>query len=139
MGSAATGFGGLGGLGIQALAIGLGAVLGAWGRWGLGLGLNAVWPQMALGTLMANWLGSLVMGGLLALIQTMPDLPQVFRLFLVTGLLGSLTTFSALTGEVLEMLQAGRFADAAIASATHLIGGLILAVAGFYLVDLLRK
>jgi CrcB protein len=88
---------------------------------------------------MANWLGSLVMGGLLALIQTMPDLPQVFRLFLVTGLLGSLTTFSALTGEVLEMLQAGRFADAAIASATHLIGGLILAVAGFYLVDLLRK
>ena len=136
MGSTATG---LGGVGVQALAIGLGAVLGAWGRWGLGLALNAVWPQMALGTLMANWLGSLVMGGLLAFIQAMPELPQVVRLFLVTGLLGSLTTFSALTGEVLEMLQAGRLADAAIASATHLIGGLILAVAGFYLVDLLRK
>jgi CrcB protein len=124
---------------LQAFAIALGAVFGAWGRWGLGLALNAVWPQMALGTLLANWLGSLVMGGLLALIQTMPDLPQVYRLFLVTGLLGSLTTFSALTGEVLEMLQAGRLASAAIAALTHLVGGLVLAGLGFYLVDLMRK
>jgi CrcB protein len=124
---------------IQALAVAMGAVLGAWGRWGLGLALNAVWPQMALGTLLANWLGSLVMGGLLALIQTMPDLPQVYRLFLVTGLLGSLTTFSALTGEVLEMLQAGRLASAALAALTHLVGGLVLAGVGFYLVDLMRK
>jgi CrcB protein len=124
---------------IQALAVAMGAVLGAWGRWGLGLALNAVWPQMALGTLLANWLGSLVMGGLLALIQTMPDLPQVYRLFLLTGLLGSLTTFSALTGEVLEMLQAGRLASAALAALTHLVGGLVLAGVGFYLVDLMRK
>lgn len=136
MGSTASGFGGLG---VQAFAIALGAVLGAWGRWGLGLALNAVWPQMALGTLLANWLGSLVMGGLLALIQTMPELPQVYRLFLVTGLLGSLTTFSALTGEVLEMLQAGRLTSAAIAALTHLVGGLLLAGVGFYLVDLMRK
>lgn len=130
---------GISGWMIQALAVALGAILGAWGRWGLGLALNAVWPQMALGTLLANWLGSLVMGGLLALIQTMPELPQVYRLFLVTGLLGSLTTFSALTGEVLEMLQAGRLASAAIAGFTHLVGGLVLAGVGFYLVDLMRK
>ena len=130
---------GISGWMIQALAVALGAILGAWGRWGLGLALNAVWPQMALGTLLANWLGSLVMGGLLALIQTMPELPQVYRLFLVTGLLGSLTTFSALTGEVLEMLQAGRLASAAIAAFTHLVGGLLLAGVGFYLVDLMRK
>ena len=130
---------GISGWMIQALAIALGAILGAWGRWGLGLALNAVWPQMALGTLLANWLGSLVMGGLLALIQTMPELPQVYRLFLVTGLLGSLTTFSALTGEVLEMLQAGRLTSAAIAGVTHLVGGLVLAGVGFYLVDLMRK
>jgi CrcB protein len=130
---------GISGWMIQALAVALGAILGAWGRWGLGLALNAVWPQMALGTLVANWLGSLVMGGLLALIQTMPELPQVYRLFLVTGLLGSLTTFSALTGEVLEMLQAGRLASGAIAAFTHLVGGLVLAGVGFYLVDLMRK
>ena len=73
------------------------------------------------------------------LIQTMPELPQLTRLFLVTGLLGSLTTFSALTGEVLEMLQTGRLVDAAIASATHLIGGLALAGVGFYIIDLMRK
>jgi CrcB protein len=130
---------GMSGWMIQALAVGLGAVVGAWGRWGLGLALNAAWPQMALGTLLANWLGSLIMGAALAVVQALPDLPAVYRLFLVTGLLGSLTTFSALSGEVLEMLQAGRLASAVIAALTHLIGGLVLAGAGFYIVDFIRK
>lgn len=130
---------GMGGWMVQALAVALGAVVGAWGRWGLGLAFNAVWPQMALGTLLANWLGSLIMGAALALVQAVPDLPPVYRLFLITGLLGSLTTFSALSGEVLEMLQAGRLAAAAIAALTHLIGGLVLAGVGFYLIEFMRK
>jgi CrcB protein len=130
---------GSGGLWLQAVAVALGAVLGAWGRWGLGLALNSLWPQMALGTLLVNWAGSLAMGALLAIFQGLPHLPEVYRLFLVTGILGSLTTFSALTGEVLEMLQAGRIWDAVLVASVHLFGGLLLAGAGFYLVDLIRK
>ncbi len=126
---------------IQAALVACGAVLGAWLRWGLGLALNGLLTGFALGTLAVNVLGGFMAGGLLAWAASMSAqaLPDWARLLIMTGFLGSLTTFSALTAEMLPLVHAGRVVWAMLLAALHVILALLSAGVGFYLIDLMVK
>ena len=123
---------------ISVFAICLGASLGALLRWGLGLWLNpgAVIP---LGTLAANLIGGYLVGVCVAVFQGLPDLDPVWRLALVTGFLGALTTFSSFSAEVVAMLSEGRVSVAMATAGLHLIGSLLMTLAGLKTVALLFK
>lgn len=115
------------------IAIGAGAVLGAWGRWLLGLALNRAGQPMPWGTLVANLVGGLLIGALLALFERRPELAAAWRPFLVTGFLGALTTFSTFSAESLLMIQRGAFWHAFAHAALHLAGALGAAALGWRL------
>ena len=115
------------------IAIGLGAALGAWARWGLALALNRGGPAMPWGTLLANVAGGLMIGLALALFERRPELAAAWRPFLVTGFLGALTTFSAFSAESLAMLQRGAYWQAGLHSAAHLLGAVAAAALGWRL------
>jgi len=115
------------------IAICIGACLGALARWQLGLWLNPlVVPGTALplGTLAANWIGGYLVGLAVALFQALPQLDPVWRLALITGFLGALTTFSSFSAEVIAMLGQQKYALALGTTALHLFGSLLLTVAG---------
>jgi CrcB protein len=112
------------------LAVSLGAALGALLRWGLGVGLNHVFPSLPPGTLVANLLGGYLIGLAVALFALRPEWPAEWRLFAITGFLGGLTTFSTFSAEVVQALQAGRTGWAMATVATHLAGSLLLTMAG---------
>ena len=118
---------------LSVFAICVGACFGALARWGLGLWLNpgaVVLNIMPLGTLAANLIGGYLVGICVAVFQAMPQLDAVWRLALVTGFLGALTTFSSFSAEVVGMLQQQRYGLALGTSALHLFGSLVLTVAG---------
>lgn len=113
------------------LAVGVGAALGAWLRWGLGLLLNGVFIPLPLGTLAANLVGGYLIGFAVGFFALNPELSPEWRLFAITGFLGGLTTFSAFSAESMTLLQRGEYAWALGHSALHLIGALLLCTAGF--------
>jgi CrcB protein len=113
------------------LAVGAGAVLGAWLRWGLQLWLNTVYYHVALGTLVANLGGGFLIGVAVAAVDKHPALPAEWRLFVITGFLGGLTTFSTFSAEAMVLLQRGAYAWALAHSALHLGGSVALCIAGF--------
>jgi CrcB protein len=114
---------------LPVTAICIGASLGALARWGLGLWLNPV-ALLPLGTLAANLLGGYLVGICVAVFSALPQLDPVWRLTLVTGFLGALTTFSSFSAEVVAMLMQQRYALALGTAALHLLGSLLLTVAG---------
>ena len=114
------------------LAIAVGAVLGAWLRYGLGLWLNPVFLTVPMGTLAANLVGGYLVGICVAVFQAMPQLDPVWRLALVTGFLGALTTFSSFSAEVVNLLMHQRYALALGTAGLHLFGSLLLTVAGIW-------
>ena len=113
------------------IAICLGASAGALARWGLGLWLS---PGGAIpwGTLAANLVGGYLIGVCVAVFQAMPQLDPVWRLALVTGLLGGLTTFSSFSAEVVTLLMQQRYALALGTASLHVVGSLLLTVAGMW-------
>ena len=112
-------------------AVGVGAALGAWLRWGLATWLNPRIPHFPLGTLFANLLGGYLVGLAVAYFLARHDLPPQWRLFVVTGFLGALTTFSTFSAEVTELLGRGEYTTGTMLAATHLFGSLLLTAAGF--------
>ena len=114
---------------LPVIAICIGASLGALARWGLGLWLNPV-AVLPLGTLAANLMGGYLVGICVAVFSALPQLDPVWRLTLVTGFLGALTTFSSFSAEVVAMLMQQRYALALGTAALHLLGSLLLTVAG---------
>lgn len=114
---------------LSALAIALGASVGALLRWRLSLWLNMAGP-MPLGTLAANLIGGYFVGICVTVFQALPHLDPLWRLALVTGLLGGLTTFSTFSAEVVLMLQSQRYGLALATTAIHLLGSLALTAAG---------
>jgi fluoride exporter len=125
---------------ISILAVSIGASLGALARWGLGLWLTPLGAGLSalpLGTLAANLIGGYLVGVCVAVFQAWPQLDPVWRLALVTGFLGALTTFSSFSAEVVAMLQQQRYVLALGTSALHLFGSLLLTIAGIRSVNLL--
>ena len=121
------------------IAISLGAALGALLRWVLGLGLNQAFPALPLGTLLANLVGGYLIGLAMAVFAQMQDLPPEWRLFVITGFLGGLTTFSTFSAEVVTALNQGRLGWAAATVSAHVIGSLGLTLLGLATPTLLRR
>lgn len=115
-----------------ALAVGVGAAFGAWLRWALGLGLNALVPHLPLGTLAANLIGGYLIGVAVTLLELHHQLAPELRLFLVTGFLGGLTTFSAFSGEAVALLMSERYGWAFAHIASHLVGSIALTLLGVW-------
>lgn len=111
------------------IAICLGASAGALARWGLALWLTpgGVIPW---GTLAANLIGGYLIGVCLAIFQSLPQLDPVWRLMLVTGFLGGLTTFSSFSAEVVVFLMEERYGLAVGTAALHVLGSLLMTVVG---------
>ncbi|MBF0426913.1 MAG: fluoride efflux transporter CrcB [Magnetococcales bacterium] len=112
------------------LAIALGSALGALLRWVLGTRFNTLFPVLPPGTLLANLIGGYIIGLAIAFFAHMPDLAPEWRLLIITGFCGGLTTFSTFSAEVLILLQQERWVWAATAIATHVSGSLVMTLAG---------
>lgn len=113
------------------VAVGAGAALGAWARWGLSLWLTRLHVHINLGTAVANIAGGYCIGLALAFFSHHPTLPPAWRLFAVTGFLGGLTTFSTFSGESALLLGRGDYGWALAHTALHLLGSLAACAAGF--------
>jgi fluoride exporter len=112
------------------VAVGVGAALGAWLRWGLGVGLNALLPSLPLGTLAANLVGGYFIGMAIEWFAQQGPLPPELRLFLVTGLLGGLTTFSSFSAEAVGLLNTARYGWLGLLVASHVVGSIAMTVLG---------
>ena len=112
------------------IAIFIGAGLGALLRWWLGLTLNSYFPSIPPGTLAANLIGGYIIGVAIALFAASTALAPEWRLFVITGFCGGLTTFSTFSSEIVDLLQQGRSLDACAAVALHLLGSVLMTFAG---------
>lgn len=115
---------------LSALAIFMGAGLGALGRWALGLALNPLFPTVPLGTLSANVLGGLLMGLSLGLFAQFESLPPALRLAVTTGFLGGLTTFSTFSAEASTLLLRTEFVWAGVLILSHVVFSLSATLGG---------
>lgn len=121
------------------LAICTGACVGALARWQLGVWLNTGEALLPWGTLAANLVGGYLVGFCVALFNAQPELDPAWRLALITGFLGALTTFSSFSAEVVAMLSQARYGLALLTASVHLLGSLALTVAGLKTFDWLAK
>lgn len=112
------------------LAIAVGAALGALLRWVLGLKLNGLFPTIPVGTLSANLVGGYIIGLSIAYFAQMPGLAPEWRLLIITGFCGGLTTFSTFSAEVVTLLQQGRLTWAMGAISVHVAGSLLMTLLG---------
>jgi len=112
------------------VVISLGAALGALLRWVLGDKLNSLFPAIPPGTLTANLIGGYVIGVAVGGFAQAPGIAPEWRLFIITGFCGGLTTFSTFSAEVVTLLQEGRMAIAMGAIAAHVMGSLLMTLAG---------
>jgi CrcB protein len=123
--------------GLGMLAVGVGAALGAWLRWGFAFWLGPRSGEWPLGTVASNLLGGYLVGLAVAYLALRPELPPEWRLFVVTGFLGGLTTFSSFSAEVTQLLARGELLSGIGLAALHLFGSLLLTAAGIATVRLL--
>jgi len=121
------------------LAISAGGAIGCLVRWQLGARLNGVFASIPLGTLVANLAGCYLIGLAIAYLGARPMLAPEWRLFIVTGLLGGLTTFSSFSAEVMTLLQTGRVMWAFAALSLHVAGGLAMTFLGIATVTLASR
>lgn len=121
------------------LAVGGGAAVGAWLRWWLGSLLNPVFPTLPLGTLAANLLGGYLIGLALAALSHFEALAPEFRLLVVTGFLGGLTTFSTFSAETVTLLARQQFGWALAHVGSHLTGSIAMTFAGIGSMRLLLR
>ncbi len=120
------------------LAIGVGAAVGAWLRWAFGLLFNAVYPAIPLGTLAANLVGGYLIGLALAYFTQHPGLSPEWRLLIVTGFLGGLTTFSTFSAEIFTLFARAQVALGLAAIGLHVAGSLAMTGLGVLTYKLIR-
>lgn len=120
------------------LAVGAGAAIGAWLRWWIGILLNPLLPVLPLGTLTANLVGGYLIGMAIEYFLHHANLPAEARLFIITGFLGGLTTFSTFSAEAVTLLARAQFGWAAALIAGHVTGSLTMTVVGIYTIKWLR-
>jgi len=113
------------------LAVGLGAMLGAWLRWGMSVWLNPRFESLPLGTLAVNLIGGYSIGFAIAWFAHHANVSPEWRLFFITGFLGALTTFSAFSAEVMNQLVHGRYGWALTTTLAHVLGSLVAAGLGW--------
>ena len=118
--------------------VGIGATIGAWLRWWLAIMLNPVFPSLPLGTLVANLLGGYLVGIVLA-VAMLWNLPSEARLFIITGLLGGLTTFSTFSAEVVTLFMRAEYVYAAVTAGAHMFGSFLMTGLGFLSVQLFKS
>jgi fluoride exporter len=121
------------------IAIFIGAGLGALLRWWLGLTLNGYFPNIPPGTLAANLIGGYIIGVAVAFFASVSGLAPEWRLFIITGFCGGLTTFSTFSSELVSLLQQGRSLVACGAAALHLLGSVSMTFAGIGTVALAKS
>ena len=112
------------------LAIAVGAALGALLRWQLGIRLNALFPTIPPGTLVANLIGAYVIGLAIAFFASFSALSPEWRLLVITGFCGGLTTFSTFSAELVTLLLQGRVLSALGIVAAHVVGSVLMTIAG---------
>ena len=112
------------------IAIGFGAAFGAWLRWGLGAWLNPKLEALPMGTLSANLIGGYLVGIAMAFFMQHPSLSPEWRLLIITGFLGGLTTFSTFSSETVTLLMRGQYAWGSAIIVAHLGGSLLMTVLG---------
>ena len=120
---------------LAVIAICIGSCLGGLARWQLGLWLNpnvVAGTALPVGTLVANLVGGYLIGVSVAIFQAMPNLDPAWRLAIITGFLGGLTTFSSFSAEVVAMLGQQRYAMALGTATLHVVGSLALTIAGIW-------
>ena len=115
---------------LQVIAISLGASAGALARWQLGLWLNQGHAVLPWGTLAANWIGAWLVGVAVVFFQSQAQLDPAWRLAVITGFLGALTTFSTFSAEAVALMQSGQFGPAVLHAMLHLFGSLLATLAG---------
>ena len=114
------------------VAVGAGAAVGAWMRWGLGALLNPLFPTIPLGTLAANLIGGFLMGVAMAVITHFEALPPELRLLITTGFLGGLTTFSTFSAETTTLLTRGQYGWTLAIILLHVAGSVAATIAGIH-------
>src|SRR3990172_9441536 len=107
-------------------AVGIGAAVGAWLRWALGSALNPVFPTLPMGTLAANLVGGYLIGLAVAFFAENASVPAEVRLFVITGFLGGLTTFSTFSAEAVTLLTRAQYGWGAALILSHLAGSLVM-------------
>ncbi|PLZ01929.1 fluoride efflux transporter CrcB [Burkholderia sp. WAC0059] len=112
------------------LVLAIGSIAGGLSRWALGLKLNALFPTMPPGTLAANFIAAYVIGAAVGVFSQIPGLSPEWRLLIMTGFCGGLSTFSTFSLEVVSLLQRGQLAWAAGEIAVHVCGSLAMTIAG---------
>lgn len=120
------------------LSISVGSALGALLRWQLGVRLNSLFPALPPGTLVANLIGGYIIGVAIGYFAQAPGVSPEWRLLIVTGFCGGLTTFSTFSAEVMTLLQTGRLGMALWAIVAHVTGSLIMTLAGLASWQLLK-
>lgn len=119
------------------LAVMIGGAVGCSLRWLISLRFNALFPNLPPGTLLVNLVGGFIIGAALAWFVKNPHIDVAWKLMIVTGLCGGLTTFSTFSAEIVALLQTGKYLWAMSSVLIHVLGSLLMTFAGFALVNLL--
>jgi len=114
------------------IAVGVGAALGAWLRWWLGVALNTLNPNLPYGTLAANLIGGYLIGVAIEYFSQQSALPVEVRLLVITGFLGGLTTFSSFSAEAVGLLMESRYGWAIALITSHLAGSILMTILGIF-------
>lgn len=121
------------------LYIGFAAALGAWSRWGLGILLNTLHPIYPMGTLTVNLAGAYLMGLSMGAFELFSDLSPDLKLIINIGFLGGLTTFSAFTAEIFQLLQKNELVASLTLIALHVVGSVLMAYLGWLSVSFIKQ
>jgi CrcB protein len=120
------------------LAIAIGSALGALLRWQLGDKLNSFFPTIPPGTLAANLIGAYIVGLSIAFFATYPAISPEWRLLIITGFCGGLTTFSTFSAEITALIEEGQLGWALSAVSAHVAGSVFMTFAGIGTMYLLK-
>lgn len=120
------------------LALAIGSIVGGFSRWWLGLKLNTLFPTIPPGTLAANLIAGYVIGAAVGVFAQFPGLAPEWRLLIITGFCGGLSTFSTFSSEVVTLLQRGQLAWAVGEICIHVVGSLAMTLAGIVTIQLIK-
>jgi CrcB protein len=120
-------------------AVGIGGALGCWLRWVLGLALNPLFANMLLGTLAANLIGGYLIGVAVEFFAQHGSLAPEWRLFVIVGFMGGLTTFSSFSAEAVALLSERDYLWSFVLMASHLLGSLAMTWLGILTVRALQS